>query len=508
MAFNYLQRTNRIAPDRNLTVGIGLMALAVIATGLATAILGGLLDTFQYSFLLPWIIGLGCVMAAPMVILYYRGELSLANPLVFATASYLAPAFVVGGLFLAGGLSTPYLLTFIQDPQVDLPFTVVLVGIGHIGLSLGYFFSLGPKIGSFIARNLPIADYPSDALVFPGLLLLGLGVANTVFAFMIGLLGYQISTESSTYDGLIFLSTLWRSEASFLLWLLIFRQQKLTTFWRVIATVLVAINVGMALFAGNRGSLAGAFIAGVLAFVLTGRKLNARQGVFATVTLAACLLVGIVYGTTFRNIKGTEAQQSIEQYSDTVVRTFETVGSNGGLGDAGIMVQNFAERIDALSSVAVVVSNYEQLRPFEEGYGLDNNIYKDTVTFLIPRALWPEKPVASHARLYSALYFDFGESSFTITPMGDLLRNYGVIGVPIGMFLLGFLVRIIYRALVEDQPKIVWRCVFYFMLLTSISYESFYGLILPNLFRTGVSAAIGVALVLFLAHIVKLRSNQ
>ena len=53
--------------------------------------------------------------------------------------------------------------------------------------------------------------------------------------------------------------------------------------------------------------------------------------------------------------------------------------------------------------------------------------------FLIPRVIWKEKPSASDARKYSDLYFNQSDTSFAITPIGDLLRNFGIIGIPIGM---------------------------------------------------------------------------
>jgi hypothetical protein len=119
------------------------------------------------------------------------------------------------------------------------------------------------------------------------------------------------------------------------------------------------------------------------------------------------------------------------------------------------------------------------------------------MTFAIPRVIWAEKPVASEPRKYSELYFDYGDNSFTITPMGDLLRNFGWEGIPLGMFILGILLRIIYSALVENQPFSLWRITLYFMLLTSVSYESFYGGILPFLVKVGTVSVVGLLIVNF-----------
>jgi hypothetical protein len=165
-----------------------------------------------------------------------------------------------------------------------------------------------------------------------------------------------------------------------------------------------------------------------------------------------------------------------------------------------ILQQGFyslAERLDAVSPLAVVVSNYEDLAPYEEGYGLDNNIWKDTVTFFVPRVIWRDKPLASEPRKYGELYFNYGENSFTITPMGDLLRNFGIVGVPLGMMLLGFLLRILYQSLMENQAFSYWRTTLYFMLLTAISYESFFGGIIPYLSKVAVISVVGILVVHF-----------
>ena len=82
----------------------------------------------------------------------------------------------------------------------------------------------------------------------------------------------------------------------------------------------------------------------------------------------------------------------------------------------------------------MVVANYEQLAPYEASYGLENNILNDLYTSFIPRFIWNEKPPTSDARAYSDLYFNFGENSFAISPFGDLIRNFGPIGIPLGIY--------------------------------------------------------------------------
>ena len=253
-----------------------------------------------------------------------------------------------------------------------------------------------------------------------------------------------------------------------------------------------------ALYAGNRGGLFHLFTLICLAYILSGRQFKLKQGMIAGGSLILVIFIGMIYGTTFRSIKGTEEQVGVDQYTENIFATFEEVGKRDNVKTLEQGFSSLAERLDTVSVLAVVVSNYEDLKPYEEGYGLDNNIWKDTATFFIPRAVWADKPVASEPRLYSELYFDYGENSFPITPMGDLLRNYGFWGVFLGMALLGFVLRLIYVSLFEFQPGSIWRITLFYMLLTSVSYEGFYGTIIPYFFKVGFISIIGILIVHFL----------
>ncbi len=489
----------RTTPARPLAPGIILMALVLAVTFLALVLNSDLTDEFPYLYLLPWILALAAVFLIPSVILYYQGKLTLYNPLVFATWSYFFPAFVVGGLMLTSGWSQPFFLSFIQDAEYNLPYTIVLIMVGFGTLALGYFSSLGFKAGILIERYLPSRDYQASAMVVPGICLLLLGIFNSIGALILGVIGYQRAVAFESYDGLVFLTTLFWMQGTFLLWYTIFKQRTLNIQTFVIMVLLFTASIIKALYSGNRAGLLQAFIVVILAFLLSGRRFNFTKSVVAGAILAVCLIAGMIYGTTFRNVKGSESQVSIDEYTTNILDTVDKVGSSDARNAMELGFLSLAERIDTLSSVAVVVSSYEQLFPYEESYGLDNNIWKDISTFFIPRVLWKEKPVASEPHKYSDLYFNYADNSFAITPIGDLLRNYGPIGVPIGMFIFGIILRMIYRALIEDQPKLVSRVTLYFMLLLAISYESFYGSLVPVLFKIGITSLLGILIVNIIA---------
>jgi hypothetical protein len=207
----------------------------------------------------------------------------------------------------------------------------------------------------------------------------------------------------------------------------------------------------------------------------------------------------MIYGTTFRNTKQSEGQVGFDEYSGVVAQTFERLSIQDIETSLSTGLTAVADRIDAVSSLAVVVSNYEALAPYEEQIGISNNIVGDTLTFFIPRIIWRDKPVAIEPSKYADLYFNYQHNSFIMTPMGDLLRNFGPIGVPLGMIFMGFILRMLFSALVENQGFSYWRYAVFYMIFSLILYEGTYGLMIPNIFKIGVIAVFGVIIVRLLA---------
>ncbi len=455
-------------------------------------------NPFKDMYLMPWVIMVGFVLSLPSLYLFYKKKFDFFHPLVFAAWSYFIPAFFLGGLILASGLSKPYFLAYIEDEQYNLPLTLVYVAIGYICLTIGFYLPISKKAANKISARLPVWNWKSEQVLFPALMLLLMGLINTIMAFILGILGFQRADAIGAFDGLIFLLTLFWLEASFLLWLAIFRTKTLNINHYLIIGLLFWFALTKSAYQGNRGSLFQIFILISCAFIYSRRPITFRHKVYGAVLLVAAVVGGMIYGTTFRNVKQTEATVSMAEYTENILTTFDQVAEQdlGSTFEQGLTAM--AERIEAVSTLGVVVSNYEKLEPYEESYGLDHNIYKDSVTFFVPRPLWQDKPIASEPRKYSDLYFNFAESSFGITPIGDLLRNFGPYGIVFGMLFLGIVIRFIYSTLIENQEFSYWRTTLYYMLLTAISYEGFFGTIIPYLIKVAFIVMIGILILWFL----------
>ncbi|HEV7701390.1 MAG TPA: hypothetical protein VGO43_14255 [Pyrinomonadaceae bacterium] len=481
---------------RKLLYGVIFFWGALITCGVLILIYNYLFDsaTAKY-YLFPWCIACGAVISAPSFYLLYKGRFNPFHPLVFPAWSYFFPGFVIGGLVLASGYSQPFFLAYIRDERTTLPLTFVYIMLGFGGLTLGFVIPQAGKLGSAISRRLPNWSISTEKVKFPALILFGVGLAAMLQSFVQGLFGYQKGYETPVYGGLVFsLGQLWL-EASFLLWLHIFRSKVWKSSHYALIGLIIVATFARSAFQGNRGSLIHPMIAVGFAYAFSGRKMGLKQYTAGGAILVCGLLIGMVYGTYFRTVKGTEQGVSPTEYAGFVSSAMEGL-SDQDLGSVLILGWDAAlQRVESVSSMAVLVANYETLAPYEENWGISNNIYVDAATSFIPRIFWPERPVGLELSKYGDLYFDYSENAFLITPMGDLLRNFGPAGVPLGMLVLGMILRLIYAALIERQAFSYWRTAMFFMLLTTISYEATYGVILTYLLKCTVTAFAGVLII-------------
>lgn len=454
--------------------------------------------TMHGIYLLPWVILLGICVVAPSIYFFYVGKFDLFNPLVFAAWSYLLPAFVVGGIIIAFGWVNPYFLTFIEDQEYNIPLTLVYISIGVIGLTVGYFLPVGKYLAEKIEPRLPKWNWEPDNVWLPGILLLLIGIGMNILGFVQGLLGFQRNIDVGIFDGTLFFLQIFLTAGTVLLWLAIFQtKQKDGLYYIILVILIVFLPLRMALM-GSRGSLIMGLMPIAMAFLYSGRRLKLKTAViFGTVGFLA-IIIGITYGTTFRNIKGSEARMNTGDYMGQIGATLDYLSKEDPVNVAGQSAQALADRLENLSSVAVVVANYEKLAPYEASYGLENNILNDLYTSFIPRFFWADKPPTSDPRAYSDLYFNYGENSFAISPFADLLRNFGVIGIPLGMMALGIYLRLIYATLIDTPNPAIWKKIAYFPLLTVVSYEAFYAVIFPSLIRTIFVLVLCLLLVNFL----------
>ncbi len=458
-------------------------ALAIISAGILWQ-MSGIGESIRNFYLLPWAFLTGLVVLAPSFYLYWVGKFDPFHPLVFAAWSYIFPAFVFGAVIIAFDWVDWFFMSFIDDPRYNLPLTLLYISIGFAGLAIGYFLPIGRLGAEKISKILPKWNWRPDQVWIPGIILVVIGFGINIYSLIQGLLGFQRNIDIGAFDGVLSFLVIVLTAGTVLLWLGIFTaEHKSGLYYLALFVLLATIPLKMALL-GNRSSLVASLIPIAFAFVYSGRRIRWQSATVFGVLGMFALFFGIAYGTTFRNIKGSEARISAGDYAGQVVATVDHLLDEDPTTVFADSAQALAYRVENLSSVANVVSNYEKLAPYEASYGLEDNILNDFYTTFIPRFLWADKPSTSDPRAYSDLYFNFNENSFAISPFGDLLRNFGPVGIPLGMLILGVYLRLIYSTFVDTASPALWKMVFFFSMLTVISYEGFYATMFPFIVRT------------------------
>jgi uncharacterized membrane protein YciS (DUF1049 family) len=461
-----------------LSIAFGLMAGTLILFLAWLLIDDNFLRIHVNYYLLPWIGATAVVLLAPTIYLLYRKKLDIFHPLVHAAWSYWFPSFVVGGLFIATDVIEPYQMSLLSDPQSDLIWTCVYVMLGFASMTLGFYLPAGKWLGEYASRRLPAWNWKPHQVLLPALVFLGIGQFFYVSAFLSGVVGYSITDLTDVYSTLNYTLSFLSLEAGFLVAMYIFKSRYIRIEHILAFAVIIVILLSRLSLGANRSSILLIVILMAMAYFYSGRRLTPITGAVFGVLALLAVIVGMIYGTTFRNVKMSEERTDLEQQIETISRTIDTISTQDTdkVLDQGFT--NLAERIDGISSVAVVVSNYERLKPYEASYGLENNIITDLWTSFIPRFLWAEKPAIFDSRAYSDLYFNFNGNSYALTPVGDLLRNFGPVGVLIGMIIAGMFLRFAYSALIENQTITIGRATAYYMFLVSLTYEGFYSSII------------------------------
>lgn len=481
-----------------LATGPAGAALALLtAVSLSIEPLGPVIATFG---MLPLIVVVGMLLAMPFAGQFRRRSLDPFTPATYPVWTYLAPVFVGGSLILWSGWTHQAM----RDGLLPEPATtfyclaMAYAAVGWGSLLIGYYSRLGRSIGARVETWLPRVDWGPTELRRPAAVLLLIGIGCTVAAYRTGLIGYQRQEAAGPYDALLVYAAGLASLAAFLLWHSLFAVRRWTTRERALAAFLILLAPTYLVVTASRAALLTYLFVLAAAYRFAGRPIN-RRSIAAFVLMGAfSLSAGTAWSTTYRAIKGSEAPISATAAAPTSELLRDTVrasGERGLTGTAAFIANNLGQRIEITSSLAVVVANYRRLQRQEEESGIAGNIWRETWTAFVPRALWPGKPVVSDARTYSDVYFGSGETSFAITPMGDLLRNFGPIGIPFGMALLGCGLRASYRSLVASQPLRTPRVALYTAVLMTVSYEAFYGTIMPTVLRVCVLSVAGLLVV-------------
>lgn len=209
---------------------------------------------------------------------------------------------------------------------------------------------------------------------------------------------------------------------------------------RLTLVVLLTAELAYAAFSGDKQNYVVAALAIAIPYSAARRRLPAGTLIAAGLLF---LLVVIPFTESYRSadrgaVTLTPAQAI--QTAPGILR--QTVGGQDGLAGLGRSVSYLLARDQDIDSPAIIL----QRTPGQIPFGSPVDLIDAPLQALIPRALWPGKPILATGYAFGQQYFGIPAtvySSTTITPIGDLYRHGGLAAVLIGMLVFGGLVRML-----------------------------------------------------------------
>lgn len=371
----------------------------------------------------------------------------------------------------AFGLAT---LTWVQpqtgtSAQIQLTSVVRALWLVAVGMTLWFLgYLAGPgrparRFGTRVMAALGRGFAPEvRSPLAPWILYAIATAARIAIAATTGLFGYVGAVQSavgtaSGYQQLLSLLSLCAPLAVAAAALQVYRERLPGA--RVTLTVLFLAEIAFGAAAGGKQSFIITILAVAIPFTLARHRLHKGLLIFAVlVFLLLVVPFNQAYRSTARNASGTlSASQALDAVPGILGQTISSGNATGVFSSSASFLLT---RIREIDSPAIIM----QLTP-ELGYLSPAQLVEAPALSLIPRAIWPGKPVLNGGYEFGQTYYDLPATvytSYAVTPVGDLYRHGGWIPVIVGMFLLGCGTRLLDDVMdVRGNP----HAVFLFVLL-------------------------------------------
>jgi hypothetical protein len=232
---------------------------------------------------------------------------------------------------------------------------------------------------------------------------------------------------------------------------------------RLTLIVLFLAEIGYAIVSGQKGNYANAVLAVAIPYTAGRNRLpKALLVSVGIIFLAVVIPFTAAYRSSARETEGgtLSAAQAVGA-APQILR--DTLTSGDSLLTAiPASVSYLLARGQDIDAPAIIM----QRTPGQIPYSDPVQLVTGPLSALIPRALWPGKPILATGYEFGQEYFELPAtvySSSTITPIGDLYRYGGWLPVLIGMFVLGCGVRLLDNVLdVRGNPHTVFLTLFLF----------------------------------------------
>lgn len=206
---------------------------------------------------------------------------------------------------------------------------------------------------------------------------------------------------------------------------------------RLTLVILFLAEIALGALAGGKQS----FIVAVLAILIPFGAARLRVPRTAVVGAALVFLLLVIpfnqgYRTTVRGADNLSVQQAISAAPEVLEESLQIASTPGTLSES---FGSFLTRIRLIDIPALIL----QRTPEQIAYRDLTEVALAPAIGLVPRAIWPGKPVLNTGYQFAQTYYGTSDAftSSAITPQGDFYRHGGWLVMLAGMALLGLLTR-------------------------------------------------------------------
>ena len=209
---------------------------------------------------------------------------------------------------------------------------------------------------------------------------------------------------------------------------------------RATLAVLFAAAIVAGAIAGGKASFAVAVLAVVIPRATARRRIPAGA---VAAAVASFLLIVIPFNLAYRASARGEVTMSVSQaVASAPAIAGQVLATDVSPSLLPKSAGYLAQRIRTIDSPAIIA----QRTPGQIPYSSPVQLVTSPLVDLIPRILWPGKPILAVGYQVSKEYYQLPSQVYTssdVTPEGDLYRHGGWVPLLAGMFLLGCGIRIL-----------------------------------------------------------------
>ena len=374
-----------------------------------------------------------------------HGRLDLFEPLVLANIA-LGVMFVGRPLAVLGTYETIH-IGYDVLPTFDEALVVALVGI--VFFQIGYFASFGaawarmlPPPSNFHPRRAILAGwlfFILGTLLFGAFLASAGGIGRVLFYLLEGRQpsnnDLYLSSTGYLYGGI----SLWAATA------LIFFVSATAGRRRGYIIPFLVITVLLLIFYGAQGTRS-QMLPLVLAVPVFGYLWKVRRPKLRTLLVVS--LIGFALLGWMREIRNVgEREDMLHKLGSALVAPLREA--------RGIFTGGDADMFDSLANALVVVP--EQL-PFQHGATIT-----DILIRIVPRPLWPDKPLESNDAMVNVLWpvhYSMSRAAPAFSLIGPFYADSGIITVALGMFLAGALLATLWCWLQQYHANVIAQMIY------------------------------------------------